>query len=192
HRYGPQSDEVRNAVLEIDKAIGRLIDGLKNQGIFEHTLITFNSDHGMSAFERKQVSIEPTKALKDAGFQVAISQNQLNDETQIIVLEAGVRLIYFRKMMAVAQKERVLKILSGIQGAEVLDRKKLDALGCHDNRSGDLIVSPLPGYTMSHAGRNGGQHGRLTEQNPVPSFCGPGFNRGEPIHQADTVDVAPS
>src|SRR5438132_9811911 len=101
----------------------------------------------MSAFEKKQVSVDPATALKNAGFKVATSERQLDSETQIIVIDAGVRLVYFRKPLTDDEKQKVRKVLSAIEGAEVLDRKKLDALGCHDNRSGDLIVSPLPGFT---------------------------------------------
>jgi arylsulfatase A-like enzyme len=179
-------------VLAIDTAIGRLVEGLKAQGIFEQTLITFNSDHGMSAFESKQVSIEPARALTEAGFKVATSEASLNADTQIVVLDFGVRLVYFREPMSVEQKQKAETVLSNIQGAEVLDRKKLDALKCHDNLSGDLIVSPLPGYTMSHAGGRGGQHGRFAEQNPILFFHGPGFKRGATVDAAKTVDVVPT
>jgi len=85
-----------------------------------------------------------------------------------------------------------MKTLSTIEGAEVLDRKRLDELGCHNDRSGDLIVSPLPGYTISRAGARGGQHGRFTEQNPILLFRGPGIKNGATIESARTVDVVPT
>ena len=192
HQHGPRSEEVKDAVLAIDRAVGRLVEGLKEQGIYEQTLITFNSDHGMSAFETKQVSIEPARALKDAGFSVASSEDQLSADTQIVVIDMGVRLVYFRKPATNEQKQKTMAVLSAIQGAEILDRKKLDALGCHDNRSGDLIVSPLPGYTMSKAGASGGQHGRFAEQNPILFFRGPGFKQGVTVDAAATIDVVPT
>lgn len=74
---------------------------------------------------------------------------------------------------------------------EILDRKRLDALGCHDNRSGDLIVSPLPGYTISGAGDKGGIHGRFAEQNPILFFWGKGFISGTVI-AAKTIDIVPT
>src|SRR6185369_3670933 len=173
HQHGPRSDEVKQAVLGIDRAIGRLIDGLKQRGILDQTLIAFSADHGMSAYEPKGVSIDAAPALKQAGFTVATSQEQMKPDTQVVVLSEGVRLVYFRKVSE-AEKQKAIKVLSSIEGAEVLDREKLDALGCHNNRSGDLIVSPLPGYTMSKAGAPGGQHGRFAERNPILFFRGPG------------------
>jgi arylsulfatase A-like enzyme len=191
HRFGPQSAEVKEAVLAIDRAVGRIVATLKELGIYEETLITFNSDHGMSAYEKKAVSIEPARALTEAGFRVATKDTQLNAETQIVVLDGGVRVVYFRKVSD-PEKQKALAVLASIEGAEVLGREKLDALGCHDNRSGDAIVSPLPGYTMSGAGGRGGLHGRFTEQNPILFFRGPGFKRGAVVESARTIDVVPT
>jgi predicted AlkP superfamily pyrophosphatase or phosphodiesterase len=191
HKHGPKSEQVKQAVLGIDRAIGRLVASLKELGIYDETLITFNSDHGMSAFEAKQVSKSPTQALVEAGFRVAASEAQLNPETQIVVLDYGVRLVYFRKLSN-EDKQRAIEALSRVEGAEVLDRAKLDALGCHDNRSGDVIVSPLPGYTMSNAGGTGGLHGRFAEENPILLFCGPGIKRGAIVETGRTIDIVPT
>jgi predicted AlkP superfamily pyrophosphatase or phosphodiesterase len=192
HGHGPRSEEVKQAVMQIDHAIGRLLAGLKEQGILDQTLITFNSDHGMSAFEKQQVSPEPIQALRAAGFQVASSEAELKDETDIVMIDAGVRLVYFREHMSDEAKQDAVKVLAGIRGAEILDRTRLDALGCHYNRSGDLILSPLPGYTMSRAGSTGGLHGRFPERNPILLFYGPGFKRGATVEAAQTIDVVPT
>jgi predicted AlkP superfamily pyrophosphatase or phosphodiesterase len=192
HQHGPQSDEVKAAVLSIDVAVGRLIAGLKQMGIYDKTLIAFTADHGMSGYESKTVSIEPAKALRNAGFIVATSQKELNDDTQIVVISAGVRVIYFRKQLSVEKRLKVMETLSGIEGVAILDRNKLDALGCHNNHSGDMIVSPLPGYTVSRSLLGGGQHGRFAERNPILFFHGPGFKKGATVKGAQTIDVVPT
>lgn len=191
HNHGPGSEEVKNAVKEIDRAIGKLISGLKEQGIYDETAIVFCSDHGMSAYATKQVEIEPADALKKAGFHVITSKEEIKPDTEVIVLSFGVRIVYFRNL-PVARQEKAVAILSAIKGAEVLDRKKLDALGCHNDRSGDVIVSPLPGYVMDHAGKKGGLHGQFTEQNPILFFCGPGFKKNASIDGAQNIDVVPT
>src|SRR5205823_7593440 len=122
---------------------------------------------------------------------VATSQKELRPDTQIIVLAAGVRVVYFRGLLGQQEKDKVRNVLAGIRGVEILDRNRLDALGCHDNRSGDLIVSPLPGYTMSGAGGKGGIHGRFSEQNPILLFWGKGLAGGT-VNSADTSDVVPT
>jgi arylsulfatase A-like enzyme len=192
HQHGPRSNEVKAAVLGIDAAIGRLIDGLKQMGIYDKTLIAFTADHGMSAYESKTASIEPAKALRNAGFSVATSQKELKDETQIVVISAGVRMVYYRKPLSVADLSKALTTLADIGGVEILDRARLDGLGCHDNHSGDLIVSPLPGYTISRSLLGGGQHGRFAERNPILFFRGPGFKKGATVEGAQTIDVVPT
>ncbi len=190
HQAGPRSEQVKEAVLSIDKAVGRLLSELKLKGIYEQTLITFNADHGMSSFEDKAVSAVPAEALKRAGFRVATSQKQLTSDTQVVVLAAGVHLVYFRKVTD-EERAKATKVLSEIEGAEVLGRKELDALGCHNNRSGDLIVSPLPGYTITGSGKTGGLHGRFAEENPILLLCGRGFIHGK-VEKAQTIDIAPT
>jgi hypothetical protein len=55
-----------------------------------------------------------------------------------------------------------------------------------------VIVSPLPGYTMSNAGGAGGLHGRFAEQNPILFFRGAGIKRGATINAAQTIDIVPT
>lgn len=191
HNHGPRSAEVKKAVLEIDEAVGELIRGLKQLGIYEDTLMVFSADHGMSAYADKQPAMDVAPALKKAGFRVATSQEQMREDTQIIVIANGVRVVYFRRVSD-EEKDKARKILSEIDGAEVLDRQRLDALGCHNNRSGDLIVSPLPGYVMSGAGKSGGLHGQFTERNPVLFFRGPGIKKGAIVEDAQNIDVVPT
>jgi predicted AlkP superfamily pyrophosphatase or phosphodiesterase len=191
HNHGPHSAEVKEAVLGIDAAIGKLVYGLKRLGIYNQTVFAFTSDHGMSDFEKVGVSIEPKVALRKAGFRVATSESELEPDTQIVVVHNGVSLVYFRKVTD-AEKENALAVLRGIKGAEVLDRAKLDALCCHNNYSGDLIVSPLAGYTMTGAGKRAGQHGRFSENNPVLFFSGCGIKKGATLESGRNVDVVPT
>ena len=121
HQHGPRSEQVKAAVLDIDRAIGRLVASLKEQGIYEETLITFNSDHGMSPFDKKQASISPTRALTEAGFKVASNETELNADTQIIVIDAGGRAVYFRQITD-GEKAKAIRILAAIAGVEKIGR----------------------------------------------------------------------
>jgi len=48
HRYGPDSDEVKTAIRELDRTIGYLISGLKSRKLFHTVNILLVSDHGMT------------------------------------------------------------------------------------------------------------------------------------------------
>ncbi len=49
HNFSPNSVRTKNAVLEIDRQIGRLITGLKARRIFNKVNLIIVSDHGMAA-----------------------------------------------------------------------------------------------------------------------------------------------
>lgn len=48
HEFSPDATETRDAVLKVDSALGRLIDGLKARNIFEQVNVIIVSDHGMA------------------------------------------------------------------------------------------------------------------------------------------------
>ncbi|WP_158884046.1 ectonucleotide pyrophosphatase/phosphodiesterase [Rhodanobacter sp. L36] len=49
HEFGPDSVQVNNALRETDAAIARLVQGLKQRGLFERMNMIVLSDHGMAA-----------------------------------------------------------------------------------------------------------------------------------------------
>ena len=49
HQHGPDSKEVDTALHEVDVALGRLLDGLKQRGIYETANLVIVSDHGQTA-----------------------------------------------------------------------------------------------------------------------------------------------
>lgn len=49
HDYGPDSTQVRDAVLQVDAAIGTLVDGVRQIGLADRVNYVVVSDHGMAA-----------------------------------------------------------------------------------------------------------------------------------------------
>jgi hypothetical protein len=47
HRFGPGTEEVREALREQDRAVAVLVAGLEQRGAFDSTTLLFVSDHGM-------------------------------------------------------------------------------------------------------------------------------------------------
>ncbi len=60
HHYGPDSPEYAAAIVQVDKAIGRLLDGLAARGLDDSTNLIVVSDHGMA-----QVPDGQTIAVED-------------------------------------------------------------------------------------------------------------------------------
>jgi predicted AlkP superfamily pyrophosphatase or phosphodiesterase len=57
HSYGPESEEVRNAVLGIDKEIGDLVIGVRDAGLADRVNYVVVSDHGMAALRTDRVIV---------------------------------------------------------------------------------------------------------------------------------------
>ncbi|HEX4481355.1 MAG TPA: nucleotide pyrophosphatase/phosphodiesterase family protein, partial [Rudaea sp.] len=57
HDHGPDSPEVNDALRQLDTAIARLVDGLKQRGVFDATNIVIVSDHGMTTTSPDRVVI---------------------------------------------------------------------------------------------------------------------------------------
>lgn len=57
HDHGPDSAEVDAALGEIDTALGRLIAGLKQRGMYAATNIVIVSDHGMTAASKDRIVV---------------------------------------------------------------------------------------------------------------------------------------
>ena len=49
HNYGPDSPQVEEALVTVDQALGRLVEGLRQRNQFDSTNIVVVSDHGMRA-----------------------------------------------------------------------------------------------------------------------------------------------
>jgi predicted AlkP superfamily pyrophosphatase or phosphodiesterase len=57
HTYGPDSGEVRDAVLGIDNEIGNLVNGVKEAGLADRVHYVVVSDHGMAALSTDRVIV---------------------------------------------------------------------------------------------------------------------------------------
>lgn len=48
HRHGPNSEELDAALASTDAALGRLVEGLKARGLYDHANLIVTADHGMA------------------------------------------------------------------------------------------------------------------------------------------------
>jgi len=54
HWYGPDSTQVRDAIVRTDAQLGRLVEGLSSRGMFDRANIVVVSDHGMAPTTQRQ------------------------------------------------------------------------------------------------------------------------------------------
>ncbi|MEX0682599.1 MAG: alkaline phosphatase family protein [Dehalococcoidia bacterium] len=66
HDYGPHSDGLRDALIETDKRIGKVLDVLDARGLFDSTLFVITTDHGMAPVDTA-LAANQAQAVTDAG-----------------------------------------------------------------------------------------------------------------------------
>lgn len=54
HSYGPDSEQVKRAIRELDSSLGELWEGIKSRGLHENVTVIIVSDHGMARVERNR------------------------------------------------------------------------------------------------------------------------------------------
>ena len=72
HKFGPESPQVNDAVTALDAAVGRLVAGLRDAGLFDSTHVVMLGDHGMAAVcSSKRVSVDALIAAAPKGSALA-------------------------------------------------------------------------------------------------------------------------
>jgi predicted AlkP superfamily pyrophosphatase or phosphodiesterase len=67
HDHGPQSPEYAQAIAVVDKAIGRLLDGMARERVLDTTDVIVVSDHGMASVEPGHVvAVEDMVPVEEA------------------------------------------------------------------------------------------------------------------------------
>jgi predicted AlkP superfamily pyrophosphatase or phosphodiesterase len=190
HSHGPESPEVRAALMGQDLALGYLLDALDADDAWGHTTLLLVSDHGMTETGR---FLDLEAALRAAGivarvFGGAVAQVFLQDPQQLAIAEAAARTL---------GEVRVYR------GAELPARYRLS----HPTRTGDLVVMVDPPYTLSRPagfegrlmtamqrlGRGFGSHGydpALPDMGGVFMALGRGVSAGWQVPEVHQIDVA--
>lgn len=69
HKYGPESKDMKTAVLEVDNVIGELLDEIENKTLKNKLNVIIVSDHGMTATDHAlRVKVTDVISLDDVEF----------------------------------------------------------------------------------------------------------------------------
>ncbi len=71
HDYGPHSDGERAALDETDVRVGRVLETLEAQGLFDNTLFIITTDHGMAPVDAS-LKANQVRAVTDAGMKAVV------------------------------------------------------------------------------------------------------------------------
>ncbi len=150
HEFGPESKEVKEAVLEVDHSIGELIKGLEaldKEGVPTNLFIV--SDHGMQTIDPKKVVAIPPELL---------------GKDYIFTGRGAFSMVYTTSPEKTAEALKLLKKVPHIKAYKREDTPK--AWHMDTELAGDIIVQADPGAYLTQAPKketkkntSGGTHG---------------------------------
>ncbi len=181
HDYGPDSVQARDAVLEIDRVIGTLMDGLRERGIADRVNIVVVSDHGMA-----KLSPEHVVFMED---YVGLARVEVIDYSPVMALRAKD-----------GDTQRLYAELTKIPHATAYRREELPARWHYEGnvRIPPLLVVADEGWTITTRARlkehklGGGNHGfdnSLASMHAIFIAHGPAFRAGTHLPAFPNVNV---
>lgn len=213
HRYGPDSREVHDQMLRVDRAIGSFLDSLYRMRDPSRIVIALTADHGVASFpelnvERatpppvrtsilpviraarahlKAAGVDTTAFILD-GFTVRANREKFSSaKVGVDSMLAKVAADY-RKLEGVARVDRFSDLLKGDTIRDPITRRWVHQFRPDDV---DLVVTLT---RMSIAVPGSATHGSPHDYDShVPIiFYGPGIPRGVHANFVRTVDIAPT
>jgi predicted AlkP superfamily pyrophosphatase or phosphodiesterase len=219
HAYGPDSHEVQDSILGVDRAIGELISYLEKKVGAKNVVFAFSADHGAApAPEKLAAGGESARRIKKAELKAAVQkalQEKYGPGEWVSALEDPS--IYLNTQLAAEKKipseelektalEAALKvpqIAAGFTRTELLagtnpERPYFAAtrLTFHPDRAGEVLLVPAEHSFWGKYGEKseGSTHGspyRYDAHVPL-AFYGAGIRKQVVKTPVDQADIAPT
>lgn len=213
HTYGPDSREIHDQLLRVDRAIGSFLDSLYKLRDSSRVVIVISGDHGVGSFPElnvehsspppQRVSILPVMRatrdrLRSAGVDtMAIIFDGLTvtadrDAFRAAKVNADSMLMFvageYRHLPGVSRVDRFSDLIKGDTISDPVTRRWV-----HQFRPGDIDLA-ITLTRMSIATANAATHGSPYDYDShVPIiFYGAGIRRGVHSGFVRTVDIAPT
>lgn len=217
HRFGPDSREIHDHLLRLDRALGAFLDSLARTVPASRTIVALSADHGVQRFPELRfrdsagaalrVDVEPAltraqSALRAKGVESGLA---LDFEYGMVFADsasfakAGLPMDSVlrdiaervRTVPGVARVDFVADLARADTTRDAIARRWLHALP--PDLGVPLVVTPKPGVYWR--GVMYATHGSPNDDDArVPiAFMGPGFARGKRVvRTVRTVDIAPT
>lgn len=180
HRFGPASKELKEAVKQIDKLIGKLYNKMEKSGMLENTALLITADHGMTT-STHAINLNTVVMMNFPDAGVAI-----DGRTGYIWLNG-------------TDKQAVLDFFRDYEGVDEIVEKGSDRsieLRVECEAEPDLILNSIDGYIFlpePMLSLYNGQHGSTADSDVwIPLiWTGAGIPAGAGIEATDLRSVAP-
>lgn len=187
HRFGPDAPETKEAVLQIDSAVGSLVQRVKDLGL-QNVNFIFLSDHGMIKVAKEDPIAIPEILLNKERFDFYNSQTLLR---VVVKNEDEVKNVY--KELKKAQTSDYKVYLDKRFPKRFHFREKDDRF----NRIGQILLVPKAPNIFLEKGKktSPGKHGydavKTPEMRSVFYANGPAFKENLKIGKFENVNVYP-
>jgi predicted AlkP superfamily pyrophosphatase or phosphodiesterase len=213
HSYGPDSREIHDQLLRVDRAIGMFLDSLYKLRDSSRVVVVITGDHGVASFPELNVEhsspapvrlsigpvIRATRArLRDAGVDTtaiifdgltvtanrdAFAAARVNADSILAIVAAS-----YRELPGVSRVDRLADLMKADTVHDPIARRWV-----HQFRPGDIDLA-ITLTRMSIATSNAATHGSPYDYDSnVPIiFYGAGIRPGVHTNFVRTVDIAPT
>ncbi len=215
HRYGPDSRELHDQVLRVDRAIGRLIDSLYKMRDSTRIVFALGADHGVAPFpelhfpgtDSSRGRVDPRPIIDAARHVLAgrgIEGDALNLESGIVTLDRG-RLfehgvsadsvinalsVAFKKLPGMLRVDRVPALAAMAATGDKIARRWLHSIPTDMGAVLTLTMQPYYYWFTVRYATHGTPHD-YDAHIPI-LFMGPMFKPGRYDMPVRSVDIAPT
>jgi predicted AlkP superfamily pyrophosphatase or phosphodiesterase len=185
HDYGLESKQVRRALRAVDRAVGRLLTGLRKRGVLEQTNIIVVSDHGMTPISPDRV-IYLDDYLDGGAVQVvdwnpvlALRPRPGHEEEEVFAALAGAH-----PHLAVYRKSEIPERF------QYRDQPRIQPiLGVADEGWSITSRSRQSRTRDRHRGANHGYDNQLVSMGATFIATGPGFRQGVVVPPFENIHI---
>jgi predicted AlkP superfamily pyrophosphatase or phosphodiesterase len=206
HNFGPDSPEVLDVLLRLDRSLGELLDSVERQIGLDHVVVALSSDHGVAPVPElgrsggARLTAEGVLCFQQVNSRLAerfgearwlLNGPFLNPETvaDSSVERRRVEDEAVRLLAACPAVERVWR--SGELGEAAEPAALLAANAYHPGRSPDLLIEFESFFQPTTSAATHGSSYRYDTHVPL-ILLAPGLAPGRDEAPADTVDLAPT
>lgn len=196
HAEGAESPKMPATLASLDAQLGRLIQGLKDAGVYDDTTFVLTGDHGMRTFTHG-FGQSVLDALTTAGYHPQFLDPGASPApgTDVVMTVGGVANVYLlgarRTPTDIA---KVRSVLAGVRHVRhVYGQAALNAL--HGGAAlGDLVAEPEVGWSFSVGDPAGpsGYHGLIDVIYPGFLIAGKSIRPNARPDNPRLVDIAPT
>ncbi len=210
---GTPSDKLLAEIEFVDKSIGQMVAGLKDQGIYDRTLVIITAKHGQSPIDPNRFFPIPGHSGKNGTTPADLIANNLpgylpdsespltpggigatQDDVSLLWLTPGSDT---KKAVALLEANATQiglgQIYYGQSLRSMLDKPGLPADG-GDPRTPDIIVAPNVGVIYTGSTKKQEEHGGFAhdDTNVMLLLSNPGFTGKTVTAEVQTAQVAPT